>query len=93
MGRLGHKKTLLSGWTATQEADQQGGAIHVRPLPRHRTLPGAYAVFLESTVTTLQIRCHIFSSGSTLPNLQSNTYASNICVGVWQSAGIFDTGG
>ncbi len=40
-GWLGHKKTFLSGWPATQEADLQGGAIHLRPLPRHRTLPGA----------------------------------------------------
>jgi hypothetical protein len=41
MDRLGYKKTILSGWPATQEADQQGGEIHLRPVPRHRTLPGA----------------------------------------------------
>jgi hypothetical protein len=59
MDRLGHKKTLLSGWTATQEADQQGGEIHLRPVPRHRTLPGAvHCISLESTVTAYQIRFH-----------------------------------
>jgi hypothetical protein len=41
MDRLGYKKTLLSGWPASQEADLQGCEIHLRPLPRHRTLPGA----------------------------------------------------
>jgi len=50
MDRLGYNKTLLSGWTATQEADLQGGEIHLRPLPRHRTLPGAVNVLYFSGV-------------------------------------------
>jgi hypothetical protein len=73
MGRLGHKKTLLSGWTATQEADLQGGEIHLRPVPRHRTLPGAeHNIYLESTVTAFQI-LRSFRSGSALPKLQRIT--------------------
>ncbi len=69
----------FSGWPATQEADQQGGEVHLRPLPRHRTLPGAvHCISPESTVTAFQIR-RSFISGSSLPNLQSIALVNPMC--------------